>query len=341
MVRVKLKTARGTEGQGALISLFLCFGCLLAFLAWLSWDAEEHTVNRIPLPNGDVPKPMSLLVEDKSPVSGKNSGTVADSSGSCPYKSLGQLSVEERFPVAGSRHQVDPPKGGKVTLVCCETTKGPWSIMVHEIWAPLGSQRILSMVRSGYFSNKVPLMRCIKNFLCQFGLAGAASKQFDARIQDGKCCLARVLKIHRLYIAARCSQNLLFYGPIHVNPPYQDPNWLPEGPDYKVNAAGVKRFARGYFAYAGAGKHSRGVQLIVSLQSNPRLGGGSPWEVPWGELVGEHSFATLSKIYTGYGDHGPSQGRLRKEGASPGVAKEFALLDYVLSCHVVDEAVDS
>mmetsp|Transcript_9776 Transcript_9776/g.19863 ORF Transcript_9776/g.19863 Transcript_9776/m.19863 type:complete len:306 (+) Transcript_9776:137-1054(+) len=305
MVRVKLKTARGTEGRGVIISLFLSFGCLLAFLAWLSWDAEEHSVNRIPLPNGNAPKPMSLLLEeDRAAVSDKKAGAVVDYASSCPYRSLTQLTTEERFPGAGPRHQVDPPQGGKVTLVCCETTKGPWSIMVHENWAPLGSQRFLSMVRSEYFSNRVPLMRCLKNFLCQFGLAGAASKQFDARIQD-------------------------------------DPNWLPEGPDYKVNAAGVKRFARGYFAYAGAGKNSRGVQLIVSLQANPRLGGGSPWEVPWGELVGEHSFATLSKIYTGYGDHGPSQGRLRKEGASPEVAKEFTLLDYVLSCQVVDEAVDS
>ena len=147
-------------------------------------------------------------------------------------------------------------------------------------------------------------MRCIKNFLCQFGLAGAASKPFDARIPD-------------------------------------DPNWMKEGPDYRTNSAGVKRFAQGYLAYAGAGKDSRGIQLIVSLQSNPRLGGGSPWEVPWGELVGEHSFTTLSKIYTGYGDHGPSQGRLRREGASAEAVKEFPLLDYVLSCQVVDEAVDS
>lgn len=262
-------------------------------------------MNRIPLPNGDARNAASLLVEDRAAVSDKKSDVAAAGSdgASCPYTSLDQLTPEERFPVMGPRHQLDPPKGGKVSLVCCQTTKGPWSIMVHEIWAPLGAKRFLSMVRSNYFSNKVPLMRCIKNFLCQFGLAGPASKAFDSRILD-------------------------------------DPNWLPEGPDYRT-VHGVNRFAQGYLAYAGAGKDTRGSQLIVSLKPNPRLGGGSPWEVPWGELVGEHSFTTLSKIYTGYGDHGPSQGRLRKEGASAEVAKEFPLLDFVLSCQVVDEAVDS
>jgi hypothetical protein len=99
---------------------------------------------------------------------------------------------------------------------------------------------------------------------------------------------------------------------------------------------GVKRFARGYFAYAGGGKDSRSNQLIVALNDNERLGGGSPWEVPWGEVVGEESFATLDKIYTGYGEKGPSQGRLSREGSSEAIAKEFPMLDYILSCDVVD-----
>jgi hypothetical protein len=74
----------------------------------------------------------------------------------------------------------------------------------------------------------------------------------------------------------------------------------------------------------------------VALADNGRLAGGSPWEVPWGELVGEHSFATLDKIYTGYGEKGPSQAALWKEGAVEKVKKEFPKLDFVLSCHVAD-----
>lgn len=190
-----------------------------------------------------------------------------------------------------------------MTLVCCETTQGPWSIAVHTKWAPLGAERFLQMVRANYFSNKVPLFRCIKNFLCQFGLAGPPSKEFDQRMPD-------------------------------------DPQWLPAGPKSRVNDNGVKRFAHGYLSYAGAGPNTRGVQLFVALAANGGLGGGSPWEVPWGELVGDHSYTTLARISTAYGENGPSQGRLRREGASKAVAQEFPLMDYVLSCKVVDEVVD-
>ena len=149
-------------------------------------------------------------------------------------------------------------------------------------------------------------MRCIKNFLCQFGLAGDPSlnKQFNGK------------------------QNRL----------EDDPNWLPEGPTHRKNELGVKRFGRGYMAYAGGGKNSRSNQLIVALRDNERLGGGSPWEVPWGELVGEESYVTLDEIYTGYGDNGPPQGRLSKEGSSEGIARDFPELDYILGCDVVDSS---
>ena len=77
-------------------------------------------------------------------------------------------------------------------------------------------------------------------------------------------------------------------------------------------------------------------QLIVALDDNPRLAGGSPWEVPWGEVVGEESFHTLDNIYTGYDEKGPSQGRLRNEGSSEGIKKDFPNLDYILDCSVID-----
>jgi hypothetical protein len=78
------------------------------------------------------------------------------------------------------------------------------------------------------------------------------------------------------------------------------------------------------------------LQFIVALQDNGPLAGGSPWEVPWGELVGDHSYVTLSKIYTGYGEQGPKQGLLYKPNALEYVRKHFPKLDYIQSCNVVD-----
>jgi hypothetical protein len=141
----------------------------------------------------------------------------------CSYKSLADLKPFERAPVAskvadgnGRRHLVDPPKGGKVSLVCCDTTKGPMSIAVHHNWAPLGAKRFLEMVNDEYFSSKVAMMRCLKNFLCQFGIAGEPS-------------------LNRKYKSIQ-----------------DDPNWLPKGPTHMTNEYGTKRYAKGYFAYAGA-----------------------------------------------------------------------------------------
>lgn len=220
--------------------------------------------------------------------------------------SLKDLSPSEQHPEAtATRHMVTPPKDViPITLVTCETTKGFLHIAVHPSWAPLGASRFLRMVSTKYFSSKVAMMRCLKNFLCQFGIAGDPSlnKQFNGGGNNLK----------------------------------DDPNWLPEGPTHRTNELGVKRFSKGYLAYAGAGKNSRGNQLIVALANNEGLGGGSPWEVPWGEVVGEESFATLDKIYTGYDEKGPSQGRLMREGSSEAIAKDFPMLDYILSCEVVD-----
>ena len=198
------------------------------------------------------------------------------------------------------RHMVKPPDGPSV-LTCCQTTKGPLSIAVHPTWAPNGAARFLDMVSSDYFSSKIAMFRCLKNFLCQFGLAG------DPKLNNR-------------------------YKTIP-----DDPSWLPLGRDHRQNEKGIKRFQKGYFAFAGGGQNSRSNQLIVALKANGPLCGGSPWEVPWGELVGDASFQTLDKIYTGYGENGPNQGRLHREGSSAAIAEEFPLLDYVLSCQIVED----
>jgi peptidyl-prolyl cis-trans isomerase A (cyclophilin A) len=245
----------------------------------------------------------------RNDTSGSSTTTSSKPSTPCEYKSLSDLKDYEAHPQVSKdidgnnrRHAYDPPQDGIVTLVCCSTSAGPMSVAVHNNWAPLGAGRFLDMVKSEYFSSKVALMRCIHNFLCQFGIAGdpKLNKNFRS-IED-------------------------------------DPNWLKEGPDYRTNSYGTKRFARGYFAYAGSGKGSRSNQLIVALNDNKLLGGGSPWEVPFGEVVGSESYDTLTKISTVYGDKGPNQGLLHREGSSAHVAELFPELDYVLSCNIVDTA---
>jgi len=205
------------------------------------------------LSNAVIRRKARLPLEEKSEVGlqgDKKSGLQRAASISCEYKSLSDLKDYESYPqvselVDGNkrRHAYEPPKDGFVTLVCCDTTAGPLSVAVHENWAPLGAERFLDMVKDNYFSSKVALMRCVRNFICQFGIAGNPD-------------------LNRKYGSFS-----------------DDKQWLKEGPSYRTNKYGSFRFARGYFAYAGSGKNSRGNQLIVALGDNKFLGGGSPWEV--------------------------------------------------------------
>ena len=245
------------------------------------------------------------LVRDNVPDGHPEQSLAINKNSGRTITSLQDLSPSELHPKATStRYTVDPPADElPITLVTCETTKGLLHMLVHPSWAPLGASRFLRMVSTKYFSSKIAMMRCLKGFLCQFGLAGDP-------------------KLNAEYVGKNTLPD--------------DPNWLPEGPTHRTNDLGVKRFSKGFLAYAGGGKDSRSNQLIVSLADNEGLGGGSPWEVPWGEVVGVESFATLDKMYTGYGEKGPSQGRLSREGSSDAVAQEFPMLDYILSCDVVD-----
>jgi cyclophilin family peptidyl-prolyl cis-trans isomerase len=169
----------------------------------------------------------------------------------------------QNVPLDHRQHIVTPPSG-PVSLVCCKGTTGIFNIAVHHAWAPIGAQRFMNMTREGFFTHPgVPLFRALKNFLVQFGLHA------DTKVQT---------TWHRK-------------GNIK-----DDKSWLPLGPDWREKN-GIKRFLKGYLAYAGAGKNSRGTQLIMALNDNGPLGGGSPWEVPWGQLIGEESFAALDKVF--------------------------------------------
>jgi peptidyl-prolyl cis-trans isomerase A (cyclophilin A) len=199
-------------------------------------------------------------------------------------------------------HIVKPPEGD-IAIVCCNTTKGPITFDIHPSWAPQGAKRFLDMVKDDFFATEVPLFRALKGFLIQFGLAGDPA-------------------VHKRY------QKL-------GNLP-DDPPWLPLGPPGReIN--NITRYQKGYLSYAGAGKNSRGTQLILALENNKYLGGGSPWEVPIGQAFGSESFITLSKIYTKYGEN-PSQGKIMNRGKAY-IYEEFPLLDFMTKCVIIKENV--
>lgn len=282
-----------------ILCVIISYGCIFAVFVTLITSNDSKTSK-----NDDGMKEKEKESTIKEEIHSDNkveSNRENKSSVICPYQQIADLAPEEYKPKKGIRHMVDPPQDTNISLVCCKTTVGPLSILVHHSWAPNGAKRFLEMVDSHYFDAKVPFMRCVHNFLCQFGLAGGTKLQqaFRPSIQD-------------------------------------DPNWLPEGVQHRMNDDHVMRFAKGYMAYAGAGPHSRSNQFIIALKANGPLGGGSPWEVPFAELVGTHSYETLDSIYTGYGEHGPSQGLLWKENSSAEVREKFPELDYVTDCWIAD-----
>jgi len=243
-------TSRSSTRRSRSKALDACIACFTIFLVALSlgWigayyvelDATTSSSKSKMNPSVAVAGDSSSSPQGQQDGSG---GISQQQQKQCPYTSLDDLSPLERHPKATrERHIVDPPEDTKVWLVCCQTTQGPWNVAVHRSWAPLGAERFIDMVRAKYWYHTVPLMRCVRNFLCQFGLAGEHSAQFREAIQD-------------------------------------DRQWLPPGKDNRKNAQGVKRFQRGYFSYAGAGKNTRSLQIFVALQDDGPLGGGSPWEV--------------------------------------------------------------
>ena len=202
-----------------------------------------------------------------------------------------------------------PPPQGPISLVCCITTfpnnNNTLNIEIHHSWAPIGAERFMSMVKDNFFSPPygVALFRALRGFLVQFGLSS------DPDIQT---------KWHR-------KGNLK-----------DDPSWLPLGPTNREHD-GVKRFRKGYMAYAGAGKNSRGTQLIMALYDNGPLCGGSPWEVPWGQVVASDLWK-LDSMYTGYGEN-VHQSKIMNRGYE--YLKEFPKLDYFKECRVTIDASPS
>ena len=73
--------------------------------------------------------------------------------------------------------------------------------------------------------------------------------------------------------------------------------------------------------------------MILANAPNLYLGGGCPWEVPFGQLIGDESFRTLDSLYYGYGEK-VSQKQIMLRGVEY-LAKDFPNLDYIYSCKVM------
>jgi len=69
------------------------------------------------------------------------------------------LNDQSREPVPPPLKLPELPKGAppsdRISFVTCSTTKGPIVIAVYSGWAPLGADRFLSLVQSGFFNSTV------------------------------------------------------------------------------------------------------------------------------------------------------------------------------------------
>eukprot|EP00930_Biecheleria_cincta_P038381 TRINITY_DN26373_c0_g1_i1.p1 TRINITY_DN26373_c0_g1~~TRINITY_DN26373_c0_g1_i1.p1 ORF type:complete len:442 (-),score=59.75 TRINITY_DN26373_c0_g1_i1:178-1503(-) len=110
-----------------------------------------------------------------------------------------------------------------------------------------------------------------------------------------------------------------------------DPQWL--------GLSLPNRMKRGYVSFAGGGKDSRGTEFFFAFRDIPL--GDSPWEVPFGTLVGDESFQTMDHWYTGYGDlqpfggKAPDQTKMYSSGLSY-LQRDFPEIDYITACTVAD-----
>jgi cyclophilin family peptidyl-prolyl cis-trans isomerase len=95
-------------------------------------------------------------------------------------------------------------------------------------------------------------------------------------------------------------------------------------------------FREGMMSFAGSGPNSRSSQLFIAYDKAQSLGT-SPWETPFGEVIGDESLETARAFYQGYGDmppwgKGPQQGPIHQ--GSGYIEENFPKLDKFHTCTV-------
>ena len=96
-------------------------------------------------------------------------------------------------------------------------------------------------------------------------------------------------------------------------------------------------FREGMMSFAGSGPNSRSSQLFIAYDKAGNLGT-SPWETPFGEVIGQKSLDTVRNFYQGYGDmppwgKGPQQGPIHNKGSSY-IEENYPKLDRFNTCSV-------
>jgi len=88
---------------------------------------------------------------------------------------------------------------------------------------------------------------------------------------------------------------------------------------------------RGYVTFATSGPNTRTTQVFINLKDNARLDGMG--FAPFG-VVDEEGMKVVSVLYSGYGDAGPNQDLISKQGKSY-LEKGFPKLDEIKSATLV------
>lgn len=184
------------------------------------------------------------------------------------------------------------------TKVQCRTTTGPITIDVHHDWAPVGAERFIDMVRSGFFSTQVALFRAVKGFVAQTGISGDP-------------------EIHRVWV--------------EKSPLLDDPNWLDMSIDKPMKRgylsyAGSGTDTRGtqfifmFRDYALGG--SPWETPFATLSGEESFESMDHWYAGYGDLPA-------------FGGDAPDLGKMYSEGMAY-LQRDFPEMDYITGCSVVE-----